>query len=113
MKQFKLKELTIKDQGQEVPISYKEQILQALRTPLNPQGADHAEMAKVLPLIQKIMDTEPENDVLIEDDQHKTLVQYMKAARYSRTHEAIFDMVEDVANAETVKVEAVPDAVTN
>lgn len=105
MKQIELKVVPITENGREQKLDYQQQMLMALRTPLNPQGANHQETVDVMPVLKKVKEAKSGDMLLLEDEEHATLVKYAKAARYTRIHEAIHDMNEEIANAETVKVE--------
>lgn len=92
------------------PLSYKANILGALKTPSNSMGVDYEEMSKVLPIIANVERLDAGAVLYLEEADHAVLVERMKAAKYQVVHELIFAMIEDVINAPEVPLEDVSAA---
>jgi len=107
MKKVELKTVKVTDS---ITLDYKEQIVNFLSTPLNPQaGTNYDEMSKVLPVIAKVRDCESPY-VLLEDAEHALLAERAKAARFTVNNPEIFAMVDYIIKGETVPAVGVRDA---
>jgi hypothetical protein len=89
-------------------LDYKEQIVNVLRSPANPQGGtDYEEMAQVLPIIKKVKDAGV--CVILEDAEHKLIAQRLKGCKFAVNADELFDMVEAVVNAPEQTLEKVAE----
>ena len=110
MKKIELKTVTMAvthDSVQDVPVElkYKDTIMGLLKTPKDPQqGATFEEMAQAMPVWVKFRDAM--GFVLLEDAEHKFLVECLKGAKFIQRSMEIFDMVNDVINAPEHLVDA-------
>ena len=103
-----MKKITLKkvardnaDSVQQVPVTldYKETIMGLLKTPKDPQaGATFEEMAQAMPIWVKFRDCTG-TSLLLEDAEHKYVVDCLKNARFIQRNMEIFTMITDVINA--------------
>lgn len=78
----------------ETTFSYRENILNALRYPQGQQqGLDYAEMAKVIPLIQRLQKAKDGESILFEEADHAVIVERVKGLRWLVAAETAFDFV--------------------
>lgn len=101
-----LKNVEFEEEGFKDTLDYKDQILLALKTPIDQQGANYEEMEQVLPLRKKIRTCEDE-EVVLEDSEHETLVRYMKAAKFRLSLDAIHEMLKEIIEAPQSDLKAV------
>ena len=103
MKKIFLKSVALDnaDSVQTAPImlDYKDTIMGLLKTPTDPQqGATFEEMAQALPVWVKFRDAK-KGFVLLENAEHKVVVDCLKNARFIQRNIEIYNMINDVINA--------------
>ena len=113
MKKIPLKsvELSNMDSVQNAPVilSYRDTIMGLLKTPTDPeQGATFEEMAQAMPVWVKFRDAK--DFVLLEDADHKVVVDCLKNAKFIQRNMEIFTMINDVIDAPDHLVDAKQEA---
>lgn len=103
-----LKTVEFDEEGFKDTMNYKEQILLALKTPIDQQGANYEEMEQVLPLRKKIRECEDE-EIVLEDAEHETLCRYMRAAKFRFSLEVIHEMLKAIIEAPQSDLKAVKE----
>ena len=110
MKKIELKKTIIPADGviTEQKLDYRETIMGLLTVPKDPQaGATFEEMVEVMPIHQKFKDR-PESAlfVLLEDAEHKIVVDRLKGAKFNRNSIQIYEMIQCVIDSAEHLVEA-------
>lgn len=100
-----LKSVPFEDESIKDTLDYKEQIIQALRTPTNQQGVDYEEMAQVLPLMTKVKQCEDES-IVLEDAEHEVLVRHMKAIKFRLVVVEVYEMMKEIIEAPSYDLKA-------
>ena len=93
-----LKKVEFEDGPVKDTLNYKDQIIQALRSPTDQQGIDYEQMALVIPLMTKIKQCEDE-EIVLEDAEHETLVRHLKAVRFRLVVPELFEMMHEIIEA--------------
>lgn len=110
MKKILLKKTIIPGDGvmTEQTVDYRETIMGLLAVPKDPQkGATFEEMLEVMPIHQKFKDRPASAQfVLLEDAEHKIVVERLKNARFNRNSIQIFEMIQSVVDSKEHLVEA-------
>lgn len=114
MKKIELKTVTMdtSDSVQQAPVTldYRDTIMGLLKTPNDPQqGATFEEMATAMPIWVKFRDA-TKNVVLLEDAEHKAVVDCLKNAKFIQRNMEIFNMINDIIEAPDHLVEATKEA---
>ena len=105
MKKVPLKTTMIDTEQGQAQLVYAEHMLNMLRQPKNPQAGIQAdEMRITLPIMDKI-DSADGVFVLLEDAEHKELVERAQSFRFGIAHTALLTMVDDIKNADEALVE--------
>lgn len=112
MKKIELKTITMDNadsvQNAPVELKYKDTIMGLLKTPKDPQqGATFEEMAQALPVWVKFRDAK--EFVLLEDAEHKVVVDCLKNARFIQRSMEIYTMIKDVIDAPDHLVDAIKE----
>lgn len=99
MKKVPLRKVEVDDDNP-LPLDYRLQMIEALKTPENPMaGTDYDEMARVLPIIQKLQNAKGQEHILMEDAEHEEIVKRLKTMRLPRNEPVLKTMVDVVAAA--------------
>jgi hypothetical protein len=103
MKEVSLKTVLI---GDKVELNYLEQMIHVLSQPENQQtGTNYEEMARVLPIMNKLKAVEPgASSVKLEDSEHLEVVKRLKKVPFTVNDEALFEMIKTISEAEDVTV---------
>lgn len=85
-------------------LDYRATIMGLLKTPKNPEkGADFEETATAMPIWLKLrkyaMPELGDGEILLEDAEHKFVVECLKNARYIQRSYELFEMVQSVIDA--------------
>jgi len=103
-KRVPLKKIALK--GMVGDLVYKDEYLNALKNPSDPQsGIDYEEMARRIPLIQKI-DKAGVGSLVLEDAEHQCL----RMSKFRQVVPEVFEMITEVVNAEDVAINAEAEA---
>lgn len=75
-------------------------LIDILSNPRNPQGANFAEMAELLPLIRKLKQAirDKRDYVYLTDHEHGILVSSVKAFRFSRIDPPVYEWMQSLEN---------------
>ena len=110
MKKVELKKVIIPADGitTEQDLDYKDTIMGLLTVPKDPQaGASFEEMVEVMPIHAKFRFNATDiGYILLEDAEHKIVVERLKGAKFNRNSAEIFEMIQSVVDAEEHLVEA-------
>jgi len=107
-KRVPLKKIALK--GMVGDLVYKDEYLNALKNPSDPQsGIDYEEMARRIPLIQKI-DKAGVGSLVLEDAEHQVLEQCLRMSKFRQVVPEVFEMITEVVNAEDVAINAEAEA---
>ena len=100
MKKIELLEIEDEKFGE---FSYKKHILSMLESPKSKTGGtNYQEMVKIIPTIQKVNDAD--GFLLLEDAEWEDLKERAETFGFTINHPVIYDMVDAIVNAETVKI---------
>ena len=85
-------------------LEYRSTIMGLLKTPKDPQkGADFEETAQAIPIWSKFrkykMPDIGDGEILLEDAEHKFVVECLKNARFIQRSIELYDMVQSVIDA--------------
>ena len=82
-------------------------IMTVLLIPSNQeQGMNYEEMSRVMPLHLKFKGLKnSDNEILLEDEEHKTVVQRIRAAQFHKVTPELFEMMSTIIDAEDIEVE--------
>lgn len=110
MKKIELKKVNIPADGVTTAqdLDYRDTIMGLLTVPKDPQvGATFEEMLEVMPIHKKFSDR-PESSkfILLEDAEHKVVIDRLKGAKFNRNSIEIFDMIQSVIDAKEHLAEA-------
>ena len=94
----------IKPDGAPEFLEYRQTIMGLLKTPKDPQkGADFEEVAAAIPIWLKFRDmNRPElgdSEILLEDAEHKFVIECLKNARFVQRSVELFDMIQSIIDA--------------
>jgi len=87
----------------EPALSYRDNILGLLRTPRSREtGADAAEMAQVIPIIQKVKDIAAGDDLYLDEGDWKVIRDRAMAFKYGANSEVVDDFTKYIKKASKV-----------
>lgn len=110
MKKIELKKVNIPADGviTAQDLDYRDTIMGLLTVPKDPQvGASFEEMLEVMPIHRKFSERPASAKfILLEDAEHKVVVDRLRGAKFNRNSIQIFEMIQSVIDAQEHLMEA-------
>ena len=107
MKKVQFRTTTMEIQGEQIPLDYQIEIGKLMLIPLDPQkGSNYEEMDAIMPILAKLKLAKL-GYVLLEDAEHKLVVERLKAAHFIQNTLEIHTMLSSVINAPDHLIEAI------
>jgi hypothetical protein len=95
MKQIPLKIVDMVVNNQTIKLSYKAQLMEVIKNPSTPQGADYDEMRRSIRLLD-LLEAATGDDLSIEDADFEYLKQRILLARWPFIDKVVQNFIEDV-----------------